>query len=329
MPFEIFLKLLRTPASAPSPHFIISTHKFCDGDGLGAGLALYHGLRHKGQKASFFTLEKPHPKYKFMDNRENIIKVFDEKTSSLPKNSVLVFVDVNDISLVKPLYRAAKQQKCEVFFIDHHPLTSKKAVGDYFFIDSKASSTAEIIYLLLKKMAVPINEAIAVGLFTSIVFDTNLFRYIKNSSAPFVIASEIAPKIKDINFIYESLFKTLTPSKLHFMGKLSNMEYHHEQRIAFLHLKKKDFEEYKTDATQAYELMDIARNVDTVESTALIMEQEDGSCKLSLRSAAKDLIPLAKKFNGGGHAHSAGATLPALSVQQLKDIKQEILSYLK
>ena len=315
-----FLTLLN---QKPSPHFIISTHKFCDGDGLGAGLALCYALRKQKQTADFLVLEKIHSKYEFMDT-QNILKIYDEQKTKLPKNSIFIFVDANDIHLVEPLYSAIKKIKSPVYFIDHHPIIQKNLV-DHFFIDTTCSSTAELIYSLIKDLKIPFDEDICKNLFSSIVFDTDRFRYIKNSEKPFAIAAELIPQIKDVEVIYDNLFKTLTVDKLRFMSKLGQVEYYSNNSIALLHLKESEFKEYNTDSTQAYDMIDIIRNVDKIDSTILIIEKEDGSFKLSLRSRKKNLIPLIKNFNGGGHVHSAGAYISSHSLQK---VKQEVLAYL-
>ena len=309
---------------SPSPHFLISTHKFCDGDGLGAGLALYHSLKKIGKKASFFTLDKPHPKYSFMDT-QNIICVFDKEQSEIPKDSVLFFVDVNDSRIIEPLYSLAKQKNRPIYFIDHHPLIATNT-EDHFFIDTSASSTAELIYSLIQQIKIPLDEDIARNLFCSIIFDTDLFRHVKNSPKPFSITAELIPYIKDVNFIYEKLFKNLTVDKLRFMGQLENIEYYFNNQVAFLHLKEEDFKRYNTDVTQAYDLMSMVKDVKSIEATILVIENKDGSLKLSLRSRKKDLLPLVKTFNGGGHCHSAGAYIQGMD---LKGVKKRALSYLK
>ena len=206
-----FLELLN---QKPSPNFVFSTHKSCDGDGLGAGLALCYALKKKGQKTSFYSLEPIHPKYKFMDTK-HIIQTFDKNKTQIPKKSIFIFVDVNDTRLMEPLYSYSKQQKGQIYFIDHHPLIQKNST-DQFFIDCSCSSTAELIYSLLKKLEIELDEDICKNLFSSIVFDTNCFRNIKNSPKPFSISAEIIPKIKDVNIIYENLFKTLTIDKTAF-----------------------------------------------------------------------------------------------------------------
>ena len=315
-----FLELLQQKASL---NFVISTHKSCDGDGLGAGLALCHALKKIKQKASFFALEPIHPKYNFM-NKDNIIQVFDKEKTKIPENSVFIFIDVNDTRLMEPLYSYSKRKKGIIYFIDHHPIIQKNK-GDRFFIDTACSSTAELIYSLLKNLKIELDEEICKNLFSSIVFDTNRFRDIKNSAKPFAIASEIIPKIKDVNLIYESLFKNLTPDKLRFMSQLEKVEYYSNNQVAFLHIKESVFKKYNTDNTQAYDLMDLVRDIKTIDSTALLIENEEGSFKLSLRSRNKNLLPLAKSFDGGGHVHSAGAYIES---KKLKEIKTAVISYL-
>ena len=317
---QSFLKLL---CQKPSPQFIVSTHKFCDGDGLGAGLALCHALRNQGQKAHFFALEDIHPKYRFMD-KKNILKVFEKDQTKLTEDSIFIFVDVNDTRLVQPLYSEIKKIQAPIYFIDHHPMIQKNE-DDHFFIDSSCSSTAELIYQLLKDLKIDLDEEIATNLFSSVVFDTNCFRYVKNSEKPFAIASKLVPHIKDVGVIYENLFKTMTVDKLRFLSKLEQVEYHFNNQVAFLHIKESEFKKYKTDSTQAYDLIDMVRDVNEVNSTVLVIEREDGSFKLSLRSRNTNLIPLASSFGGGGHAHSAGASI---SNQSFSEIKKKALSYL-
>ena len=303
--------------------FVVSTHKSCDGDGLGAGIALCHILKKIKKKARFLTLEPPHPKYSFL-NGGGLLGVCGGKSNFSAEDSALVIVDASDFRLAEPLYSQARKAGLPVCFIDHHPLL-KKADGDLVFTDTGASSTAELVYAVLKGLGVSMDENIAPALFTSIVFDTTRFRDVKNSPAPFSIAAECVPYIKDVNFIYESLFKTMTAGGLRLMAKLRDIEYCSGGAVAFLYLAEKDLRESGADMTQAYDLMELARNVSSIDSTALVIEAGGGAFKLSLRSRKKDLLPLAKSFGGGGHRHSAGALVAGSS---LKDIKERALAYL-
>ena len=304
--------------------FIISTHKDCDGDGLGGGLALYYVLKKLGKDVTFIALETPHKKYQFL-NEDNIIQVFDKNNFSYKDETVFLIIDTNDPLLVEPLYTEAKKQNMKTYFIDHHPIIHDNR-DDTFLINSKASSVAEIIYSFLKKMDIPLDEKIATALFTSIVFDTSQFRITKNSAAPFAISAEITPYMKDINIVYDNLFKNLTIDKLNFFTKVKDIEYHSNKKVAFLYITEKELEEINADINQALDLIDMVRDIASIKSTALVIKNKDGSFKISLRSRDKDLLPLVKKFNGGGHRHSAGAYI---NDKKLPEIKEAILSHLK
>ena len=304
--------------------FIISTHKYCDGDGLGAGTALHYCLKSIGKKSQMITLDTPHKKYDFL-NADGIITEFDESTFMKSKPEVLIIVDANDHNLVEPLYSFAKKNNVQVCFIDHHPIIEHNK-EDVMFINSEASSTAEIIHALLKKLNCSMNEKIATALLTSILFDTNQFRNIKNSASPFAISAEIVPHIKNVDLIYDSLFKNLTIDNLNFFETVKKVEYFDNKSTAFLYLTEKYIKEYKADINQAYNLMDTILDIVTIKNTALVVQNDDGTFKISLRSRQKNLIPLAQQFGGGGHKHSAGAYLKS---GDIKDIKEKIISYFK
>ncbi len=297
--------------------FIVSTHKDCDGDGLGAGIALCRGLKKIGKGAVFLALEPPHPKYSFLDG-EGLVKVCGGEGADLSEGKDLVFVDVSDPRITEPLYSRAKRRGLKICFIDHHPLIQKPR-GDLVYTDPGASSSAEIVHKVLKRLGAAMDEKIASALFASIVFDTGRFRDIKNSSAPLALAAECVSFISDVNFVYERLFKTLTARGLRFLSRLQNIEYFGGGRLAFLYLTEKDFKEFGADRGQACGLIELAGDVDTVESAALVIKNADGSFKISLRSRKKDTLPLAKSFGGGGHRHSSGATARNLSLKAVKE----------
>ena len=209
-----------------------------------------------------------------------------------------------------------------MFFIDHHCM-SDESKTDYFYVNTNVSSTGELVYDLLKKLNVSFNEDIATALYTSIVFDTKFFRHIKNSPRPFSICAELVPYIPKTELIYESLFKHMTKENLGFFTYFDKMEYHHNDSIGILYLGKEDFKKYNSNIQQAYELMETVMNVSSMEMTALILEQEKSSFKLSLRSRCKNILQVAESFNGGGHSLAAGAYVRN---QNLREIKDKVLA---
>ena len=301
--------------------FIITTHKNCDGDGLGAGLALYLALKKKGKQVDFFTLEEPSSAYHFL-NTETIIRVFDKNQLKAKKDTLLVVVDTNDSRFIEPLY---SHFNAETVFIDHHPLSknnNKKDRKETYFIDTKASSTGEIIFSVLKNYNVKFNEEIATALYASIIFDTKMFRSIKNSPVPFKIAAELIPYISDVSKIYNSIFKNLSVNTIGVYSQLANVEYHFNNTFALLFLSQEVIKKYNTSIGEACELLDLITNVKSIKTAALIFENKD-DFKLSFRGVKHDILPIARKFNGGGHHFSGGSIVKKID---LKEMKAQIIS---
>lgn len=301
--------------------FIITTHKNCDGDGLGAGFALYYGLEQLGKKVFFRTLEEPEKKYRFLD-KDNILKPYDTVPLPEQNNMAVLALDTNDFRLLNPFYDILKSKGWPVFFIDHHSF-SDKSLRDCCFVNAKAASTGELIYDLLKALKISFNESIATALYTSIVFDTKFFRHIKNSSRSFTISAELVPYISDTEMIYENLFKHLEKKNLGFFQHFKKVEYYHQNSIGILYLCERDFQEHNARIQQAYEMMETVMNIASMEMTALILEKSSGSFKLSLRSRKKSILSVAESFKGGGHSLAAGAYIKDKS---LKEIKAQVLS---
>ena len=300
--------------------FIITTHKFCDGDGLGAGCALGYGLQKAGKKVSFITLDTPHEKYRFLDGKGFIkpLQSFSDFELRLKKTDCILAIDLSDPVLMEPLYSLAEKSGCRICFVDHHPLHKKIAAHDYF-INTEASSTGELVYYLLKALKISLDEQIAKSLYTSIVFDTKCFRFIKNSPAPFSISSELIPYISNVDQIYESLFKNLSVENLNFFSYLNNTEYYKNNQYAVLYLTETDLVTHKADLGIACDLLDMIMNVSTMQIAVLILERKANCFKLSIRSREKNILPFARSLGGGGHNLSAGAYLQGVSYKQIKD----------
>ena len=299
--------------------FVITTHKFCDGDGLGAGCALAGGLQKAGKKASFITPDRPHKKYDYL-NEKGFIKAFQDSDAAreLKKTDCILSVDVNEPSLMEPLYSLAEKRECPIFFIDHHPLLKENLKHNYF-IDTGACSTGELVYRLLKALNISLDSQIAVGLYTSIVFDTKCFRSIKNSSAVFSVSAELVPHIPDVDQIHKNLFKTLTVEKISLFNHLSRVEYYNNNRFALLHLTENDLAKHKADVGTACDLLDMVMNISTMEIVVLVLEGKENRFKLSFRSGKQEILSLARSFGGGGHRLSAGAYVQGLSYSQIKN----------
>src|SRR4051812_22548430 len=140
---------------------ILSTHKQCDGDGLGAMLALYHGLRKTGKKVRVVLVDACPRKYHFLEPEKHL-EVFEGKHEPIGATDLGLIFDTNDRRLVEPLFGAMTSKVKDILFVDHHPVLNEgpePTAGS--FIDVRAASTGEISYFILKGLGIRFDERIA------------------------------------------------------------------------------------------------------------------------------------------------------------------------
>ncbi len=301
----------------------VTTHRDCDGDGVGAMLAFYHALQSMGLKARLLSVDPIPAKYSFLPGY-NKVEVFSSQKAPATGDLLIAF-DTNDSRRIEPLASWAQQQfsnsqKGQVVFIDHHPVLEKGPhPGHSSFINTQAASTGEMTFEIIKSLKIPLNTSIAQCLYTSIVFDTQLFRFIRKSPRSHQIAAELMQYDFDPTEIHRRLFGDQTPEKLRFLAQaLSRIEYLHGSKVAYLELTKQDFEKQGVDPEASRDVVDMMMNVRDVEISILI-RHENGKTKISLRSKGRyEVLTLAELWGGGGHLYAAGATLESADYTQLK-----------
>lgn len=302
---------------------LLSTHKQCDGDGLGALLALYHGLKKTGKKVRVLMVDAVPKKYHFLEPEKHV-EIFERPHSPiLPTDLVLIF-DTNDRRLVEPLFNSLTTNCREVLFVDHHPVLNQgpePTAGSY--IETRAASTGEISYFILKGLGIRFDEKIAEALYTSICFDTQLFKFVKNSVNSHLIAAELLLHLKGAEEIHRHLFSTHTISKVGYLAKvLGQIEFHGNGRLAVLKLHAKDMTDHSMDMDDSRDLIDMIMNVNSLQAAAVFREDAKNEYKLSLRSKGRiEVLGIAESFHGGGHMFAAGAYIRG----EYADIKGKVV----
>jgi phosphoesterase RecJ-like protein len=304
----------------------LSTHKQCDGDGLGALLALYHGLRKSGKNVRVLLVDAVPKKYSFLEP-ERHLEIFEAPHSPLTSTDLTLIFDTNDRRLVEPLYSEFQRHCREVLFVDHHPVLNQgpePTAGSY--IETRAASTGEISYFLLKGLGIRFDERIAQALYTSISFDTQLFKFVKNSVNSHLIAAELLMHINNAEEIHRHLFSAHTIEKIAFLSKvLGQIEYFGNGQVATLKLHAVDLTIHNLDMDDSRDVIDMIMNVNTLQAAALFREDGKNEYKLSLRSKGRlEVLGVAETFQGGGHMFAAGAHIRG----EYSDLKQKVVQML-
>lgn len=290
---------------------ILTTHRQCDGDGLGAMLGLYHALKKYGKKVRVIAVDEVPKKYNFLEP-EIHLEVFDQPHTALEQTDLTMIFDTNDRRLVEPLYSNLEKKCREIIFIDHHPVLNlgpEPTPGS--FIDTSAASTGEIAYFVIKNLGIRLDEKIARALYTSLAFDTQIFKFVKNSSNTHLICAELMEYERHAEVIHRSLFANYTKKKVMYLGKvLSEVEYLVDDRLALLNLKKEDLNFHELDMDDSRDVIDMVMSIQTVESAAIFREEGPNLYKMSLRSKGPiEVLGIAEHFGGGGHMYASGALI--------------------
>ena len=303
-------------------HFVLSTHKNCDADGLGSMMAMHLALKNLGKSVQSLTVDQAPPRYDFMNHQEFVHSF--EKTKSLEPAELALIFDTNDPKMLEPLYPELQKKCKEIIFIDHH--SKGETPEENHFIQSDAASTGEMAYFLLKEMGIKMDSKTAGLLYTSIIFDTRMFRSSKNLAKAFEVCSHLC-SMAHSNTIYENLFCTYdekTWKKL--LVILQKMKSTADNKIGWLELS---YEEFKASELKMFHLLDGLDSMMRIGSLVigfLSIEKQPNLYKISLRSKGSiDVHKIASSFGGGGHARSAGMTIKDYSQEKLLEKLQAAL----
>jgi bifunctional oligoribonuclease and PAP phosphatase NrnA len=305
---------------------VLTTHKQCDGDGLGAMLAVYHALKKTGISVRALSVDSVPKKYAFLDP-ERYLEVFEGPHKPIQPTDIGLVFDTNDRRLVEPLFTTLEEKCREICFVDHHPvLNSGPEPTPGSFIDIRAASTGEIAYFLIRAMGIHLDEKIARALYTSISFDTQLFKFVKNSSNSHLIAADLLPFVPNAEEIHRQLFSTHTREKIAFLSKaFAQIEYYGDGRIAVLRLHQLDLTSHNLDMDDSRDVIDMIMNITSLEAAALFREDAKDEYKMSLRSKGRiEVLGVAEAFAGGGHMFAAGAYIRG----EYFDIRQKVVDLL-
>ena len=288
---------------------ILSTHKQCDGDGLGAELALFHALKKIGKDVHVINVDATPTKYSYLYGYP-AIEIFLPQRKDPPAADLALIFDTNDHRLLEPLYERLQKSTKEIIFVDHHPLLADGPQPTAnSLIDINAASTGEIAFRLIRELRVPLDEKIAQAIYTSVAFDTQIFRYVRNSPESHLMAAELLKFDIQPEFIHQRLFGNQTPSKIAYLAKvLASIEYFEEGRLVALKIKESELESHGLDSDQTRDIVDMIMNIESVEIALVFREDGPKDYKISLRSKGRfDVKLVAEAVGGGGHRYSAGA----------------------
>ena len=284
---------------------LVVCHANPDGDALGSMSGLVRGLRALGKRADWHCPDQvPEPFVCLFQGLEN--------SGLVPAHTVTV--DVADCKLLGP-GEERFAGKVELA-IDHH--STHRPFAKERWVSAAAAATAEMVWLLLKELAVSPDAAIASCLYTGMATDTGCFRYRNVTPQTLRLAAEALEAGARAGDINKKLFET--KSLAYFRAErqiLEDMELFCGGKAAMVLLPQSFYAETGAREDEAEAAVGQLRQIEGVLLGITIKEKPDGGVKGSLRANPPvNAAAVCERLGGGGHAGAAGCTLGGMSIAE-------------
>ena len=272
-----------------------------DGDCIGSQVALTRMLVASGVKAVAVNQDTPPRLLADFVGDTPWCKASDYQPVA---GTVAICVDCADHSRLGPRLRELFPKPFLV--IDHH--VSNLGFGEFNFVLSETSATAEVLAGLFFDNQFPVDAVTAQALYVGIATDTGQFRFPSTTPQVFQICGQLMTAGAEPGTAAHLLYERESPGKVRLLQSfLNSLRSEFQGRVCIGTLREADFTTTGASREDTEGLVDYARAIEGVD-VGVLLEERLGAVKGSLR--AKDprfaLHNLAQKFSGGGHACAAG-----------------------
>ncbi|MDR0323298.1 MAG: bifunctional oligoribonuclease/PAP phosphatase NrnA [Treponema sp.] len=304
--------------------FIIAGHKEPDGDCVGSQLALRSALLRLGKEAvSCSAGPFKRAELKDFTGQFTDFRAFQRDNSKSHDIRVIV-VDCSAPERMGDLHELFEKYNCAI--IDHHaaashPLSTSESP---VFVDASSPSCTLIIEKLITALGLKLTPEEAELLLFGLCTDTGFFRHLtEKNSAVFESAAKMVRHGANPKSIYNTMHSGKSLESRILLGHiLSRTESHFDGRLIISHETLEEFKKYGFEGRDSENLNKLLLSIEGTEATAVIRQESNDNCTVSLRSVDKiDVAKIAVSFGGGGHKNAAGLTMQG----NISTVKQNIL----
>ena len=273
----------------------IARHIGPDPDAFGSQMALKHSIKLTFPKKEVYAVGASVSRFKYFGKIDKVDNYDYE-------DALLIVTDTPDNRRVDIDNFLSFNH---VLKIDHHPFVDK--FGDVEYIREDASSASELVFELIEKTKLKMNEQIAEFIYIGIVSDTNRFLFNTNYKT-FLLVSDLVKKYKlDIENIYKKVYaKPL--SELRLMGHIASCMKVDKYGFAYMDIEDDILAALNADSAAASNMINDFNNVNEVLVwTFISRDDKNNKFRINIRSRGPVINEIAAKYNGGGHKYAAGA----------------------
>ena len=292
-------------------NIVIASHVRPDGDAIGSLLGLGLALRDAGKSVQMILVDGAPASFKHLAGSELITK------EPAGDHDTFITVDCADFKRTGKVFENFGQPDIN---IDHHK--TNENFGKLNLIEAEEVATSAILTAHLPEWGYKITQPIAAALLTGIITDTLGFRTSNTTPEALRQCATLMETGVDMPEIYmRALVKKTFPAAKYWGAGLSSLES--KNGIVWGTLTVADRKAAGYGGNDDADLINMISAIDGNKVGMVFVEQTDNHVKISWRAleAGVDVSPIAKHFQGGGHAAAAGADIRG----SLSEVQKEVL----
>ena len=293
-------------ALAAAPRVALACHVNPDPDAAGSMLGLAAYLASRGTEVVCSWGNDPFELPRFLSVLGGARFVVEPK--QFPKApELMVALDTASPDRLGMLSSSAAKAMRSIV-IDHH--RTNPGFGTILVLDPDASSTAEIVFRLIRRMGGELPDDAAASLYAGVVTDTGRFQYEATTPETLEVAAELRRYRFDHARMAQALFEDAPLASLRMAATaLDRVEHVPEVSLVWTYVTQADLARTGASMSDTDDLIDLIRVTREADVAGVLKQQRDGRFKASLRSKGEtDVGAVAVAFGGGGHRLAAGYT---------------------
>jgi phosphoesterase RecJ-like protein len=301
--------------------FLITSHVNLDGDAICSELALAELLKLAGKNVSIINESRPPQIYRFLPKISSLSSTI--KTSA--SFDVAILLDCTDISRIGKVASLIKKETLTIG-IDHH--VSNDVSLDINLVRKDASSTAELIYDIFKRLNFKFNRQLATLIYVGILTDTGSFKYSNTSDYTHKIVAELLKWKLSVNKIYRKVYEMNPASDMRLVACLcKDFKMDDTGKIVWVSIGRDVFLKNDIQIDLGEQILGFLRLIKGIKVAALFRElPHKNQIRVNLRSVEGiDVSKVAVGFAGGGHKSASGCTVEG----SLREVERKVLSQLR
>ena len=282
---------------------LVLTHHNPDGDALGSTRGLALTLAASGRRADLALTGSWTQSLSFLLADLPVIDFPDDFSAY----DLVALLDCHCLSRVERAGLKALPPGLPMLVIDHHPLSAEEKAEAHWLHEPAASSTGELVWLLLSAWGQNPPREAAEALLLAIASDTGFFSQNNTTAGALRAAADLVERGGRLETVHRHLRADLTLKRLKLKGRaLDSLKLHLGGRLAVMTVTPADFSAAGADMTDTEDLVELGRALAGVSLSALIKDDGRGLIRVSLRSREPvSASALAGLFGGGGHRAAA------------------------